>query len=107
MGKQVCLLGVELAPMARVYELDGVSYGRWPVEALSEGIPHEGPRSNMVATSPREAEKPSFQLAELPPPGAMSAPRLRCVELGSSTVLACFLAALLPPQRSGLLEGNG
>jgi len=46
-------LGVELAPMAQAHELDGVSYGRWPVEALLESIPYEGPRSSMVATSPR------------------------------------------------------
>jgi len=47
------LLGIKLTPMARVYELDGVSYGRWPVEALSKSVPYEGPRSSMVATSPR------------------------------------------------------
>jgi len=52
-GGQMCLLGVELATMARVHELDGVSYGRWPVEALSESIPYEGPWSDMVTTSPR------------------------------------------------------
>ena len=38
--------------VARVYELDGVSYGRWPVEALSESVPYEGPQSSVVATSP-------------------------------------------------------
>jgi len=37
------LLGVKLTPMARAYELDGVSYGRWPVEALLESVPYEGP----------------------------------------------------------------
>jgi len=47
------LLGVKLTPMARAYELDGVSYGRWPVEALSEGVPYKGPRSSVVTTSPR------------------------------------------------------
>jgi len=47
------LLGIELAPVAGANELDGVSDGRWPVEALPEGISHEGPRSCMVATSPR------------------------------------------------------
>jgi len=49
----MCLLGVELAPMARAHELDGVSYGRWPVEALLESVPYDGPRSSMVATSPQ------------------------------------------------------
>jgi len=49
----VRLLGIKLTPMARAYELDGVSYGRWPVEALSESFPYEGPWSSMVATSPR------------------------------------------------------
>jgi len=46
------LFGVELAPMARAHEHDGISYGRWPVEALSENVPHEGPRGSVVATSP-------------------------------------------------------
>jgi len=49
----VGLLGVELAPVARGNELDGVSNGRWPVETLSKSISHDGPRSCMVATSPR------------------------------------------------------
>jgi len=47
------LLGVELAPMARAHELDGVSYGRWPVEALPESVAYEGPWSSVVATSSR------------------------------------------------------
>jgi len=47
------LLGVELAPMARAYELDGITYGRWPEEALSESVPYEGPWSGMVTASPR------------------------------------------------------
>jgi len=47
------LFGVELAPMTRAHELDGVSYGRWPVEALPESVPYEGPWSGMVDTSPR------------------------------------------------------
>jgi len=47
------LLGVKLKPIARAHELDGVSYVRWPVEALSESVPYEGPRGSMVATSPR------------------------------------------------------
>ena len=51
MGGEVRLLGVKLTPMARTYELDGVSYSRWPVEALSESVPYEGPRSSVVATS--------------------------------------------------------
>ena len=52
-GGQMRLLGVELAPMTGAYELDGVCYGRRPVEALSEGVHYEGPRSSMVAASPR------------------------------------------------------
>ena len=51
--------------------------------------------------------KPSFRLVELPPLGAESVPRLECVELGSSMVLACCTAALSLPLHSGLLEGNG
>jgi len=47
------LLDVKLTPMARAYELDVVSYGRWPVEALSESVPYEGPWSSVVATRPR------------------------------------------------------
>jgi len=47
------LFGVELAHMASAYELDGISYGRWPVETLSEGVPYEGPWSSMVPASPR------------------------------------------------------
>jgi len=47
------LLGVKLTPMARAHELDGVSYGRWLVEALSESVPYEGPRGSMVTASPR------------------------------------------------------
>jgi len=53
-----------------------------------------------------DVEKPNFRPAELPPPGAKSAPRPGCAALGSSTALACFAATLLLPQRSGLLEGN-
>jgi len=49
----MCLLGIELAPMTRAHELNGVRYGRWPVEALSESVPYEGPWSSVVATSPR------------------------------------------------------
>jgi len=49
----MCLLGVELAPMARAHEFDGVRYGLWPVEALSESVPDEGPWSSMVVASPR------------------------------------------------------
>ena len=47
------LLGIKSTSMARAHELDGVSYGRWPVEALLEGVPYKGPRSSKVATSPR------------------------------------------------------
>ena len=52
-------------------------------------------------------EKPSFRLVEPPLPGAESAPRLECVELGSSMALACCVAALLLPLRFGLLVGSG
>jgi len=47
------LLGIELTPVARAYELYGVGYGRWPVETLSEGVPYKGSRIHMVAASPR------------------------------------------------------
>jgi len=47
------LLGVELTPMARAHEFDSLSYGRWPVEALSESVAYEGSWSCVVATSPR------------------------------------------------------
>jgi len=47
------LLDIELTPMARANELYGVSYGRWPVEALSESVPYEGPWGSVVAASPR------------------------------------------------------
>jgi len=47
------LLGIELTPMARANELYGVSYGRWLVETLSEGIPYKGSGSSLVAASPR------------------------------------------------------
>ena len=47
------LLGIELTPMARTNEFYSVSYGRWPVETLSEGIPYKGFWSSMVAVSPR------------------------------------------------------
>ena len=50
---EVGLLGIQLAPMARTNKLDGISYGRWPVEALSKGVANEGSGSRMVATSPR------------------------------------------------------
>ena len=52
-------------------------------------------------------EKLSFRLVEPPLPGAESVPRLECVKLGSSMVLACYAAALLLPLHYGLLEGNG
>ena len=52
-------------------------------------------------------EKPSSRLVELPLPRAESAPRLECIELGSSMALACCVAASLLPLHSGLLEGNG
>ena len=50
--------------------------------------------------------KPSFRLVELPLLGAKSVPRLECVELGSSMVLACCAAASSLLLHSGLLEGN-
>jgi len=47
------LLGIELTPMGRAYELYGFSYGCWPVEALPEFVPYEGPCSSVVAASLR------------------------------------------------------
>jgi len=73
-----------------------------PIPLVRFGLAHRA-----FQWQPLFVEKLSFRLAELPPPGAEFAPRPGCVELGSSMALACSAAALLPPQRSGLLEGNG
>ena len=53
MSGKMGLLRIELKPVTRALELYGVSYGCWPLEALSESVPYEGPWSSMVATSPR------------------------------------------------------
>jgi hypothetical protein len=47
------LLCVELTPPAGAHNPSGVGHRCWPVGTLSEGIPHEGSRCCMVATSPR------------------------------------------------------
>ena len=52
-------------------------------------------------------ERPSSRLAELPPPGAESAPRLECTMLGSLRAQTCYTRTLLPPRRSGPLGGSG
>jgi hypothetical protein len=49
----MCLLCVELTPLAGAYNPSGVSHRGWPIETLSEGIPHEGSRHCMVAASPQ------------------------------------------------------
>jgi hypothetical protein len=46
------LLCVELTPPAGAHNPSGVGHRGWPVETLSEGIPHEGSRRCMVAASP-------------------------------------------------------
>ena len=60
-GGKMRLLGIKLTPMVRAHELDGVSYGHWPVEALSESVPYEGPWSSVVATSPECRSSRSFR----------------------------------------------
>jgi hypothetical protein len=47
------LLCVELTPLVGAHNPSGVGHRGWPVETLSEGIPHEGSRRYMVAASPR------------------------------------------------------
>jgi hypothetical protein len=47
------LLCVELTPPVGAHNPSGVGHRGWPVETLSEGIPHEGSRRCMVAASPR------------------------------------------------------
>jgi hypothetical protein len=49
----VRLLCVELTPPAGAHNPSGVGHRGWPVETLSEGIPHEGSMCCMVAASPR------------------------------------------------------
>jgi hypothetical protein len=49
----VGLLRIELAPFAGADNSSGVSHRRWPVEALSEGIPDKGSRRCVMAASPR------------------------------------------------------
>ena len=56
---------------------------------------------------PLDVERPSFLPVEPLPPGAESAPRLRCAVLGNSRAGACCATASLLPQRSGPLEGSG
>ena len=45
-------LEVELAPLTRANEVDGVSNVSWPVETLSKSIFDEGPWHHVVAASP-------------------------------------------------------
>ena len=68
---------------------------------------HSGPTHHAFLWPLLDVERPSSRPTELPLPGAESAPRLECVALGSSMVRAYYVAALSPPRRSGLLEGNG
>jgi hypothetical protein len=49
----VGLLCVELTPLAGAYNPSGVGHRGRPVETLSEGVSHEGPRCCVVTTSPR------------------------------------------------------
>ena len=37
-GREVGLLGIELAPVARADKFNGVGDGRWPVKVLSKGV---------------------------------------------------------------------
>jgi hypothetical protein len=47
------LLCVELTPPVGEHNPSGVGHRGWPVETLSEGIPHEGSRCYMLAARPR------------------------------------------------------
>ena len=47
------LLGVELAPLARADDVNGVGDGGWPVETLPEGVADEGPWCCVMTASPR------------------------------------------------------
>jgi hypothetical protein len=53
---------IELAPLARAYDLGGVGHSSWPVETLPEGVPDQCLRHYVVATSPRV-----YFLKQLPP----------------------------------------
>jgi hypothetical protein len=48
LGRQVTLLGIVLAPLARLDEVSSVDEGSRPVETMSEGVPHEGVQPHVV-----------------------------------------------------------
>jgi len=52
-SREVGLLGIELALVARTNTLDGITNGHWPVQTLSKGVADEGSRIRVVAASPR------------------------------------------------------
>ena len=66
-----------------------------------------GPARHAFQWQHLDVGKPSFRLAELPPPEEASVPRLKCIEPESLMVLACCAAALSLPLHFGLLEGSG
>jgi hypothetical protein len=53
MSREIGLAGIELAPLARTYNLVGVSDRGGPVKALAECITHEGARCSVVAAHAR------------------------------------------------------
>jgi hypothetical protein len=58
------LSSIVLAPFARAYNLHGVGYGSGPVETLLEGLPDEGPQSDVMFACPNVdvlQQLPSFQ----------------------------------------------
>jgi hypothetical protein len=50
LGQQMGLPHVVLTPFAGAYNVFGIGHHGWPVEALSESIPDEGPWRVMVST---------------------------------------------------------
>jgi hypothetical protein len=68
-GREIGLVGVELAPFAGAHNLVGVSNHGRPVEALAECVAHEGARRRVVAAHTR-----TNVLEELAPLGDGYAP---------------------------------
>jgi hypothetical protein len=50
---EISLAGIELAPLAGVYDLVGVDDRGGPMKALAERVAHEGTRHRVVATHAR------------------------------------------------------
>jgi hypothetical protein len=52
-SREVSFAGVKLAPFAGAHDLAGISNRGGPIEALAEGVAHEGARRRVVATHAR------------------------------------------------------